>query len=373
MISPTTKVPQWRRATNLTDGDGRRSRLPQSLAAPRAAGLVAVGLVVVLLGLWGTGCKESPATSSTASGASAAAIDSASGAPASATGSTSAAPAASAVALAPEAAARPFLWVVPHEKGNSYLFGTMHLGADAERQLNPIVWDKLAETTTFIMEADVGSANPITMMKAAMLPDGQTLDTLLGPVLWQKLVKQVGGTVPEMALKRFKPWFAVVTVTQTLLPPGTPMDLVFQNKAKAQGKDLHYLEKINEQITLFDEAMTVALLKDTIQEMDKEKTQLLDLQKVYLKGDTIGAKKLLFDPADMKKYPKLYEVFFHRRNANWIPVLEKHILEGKAFVAVGAGHMLGDKGLIELLKKKGIHPKRIRVSGKSGGAAAAGQ
>ncbi|MBW2454102.1 MAG: TraB/GumN family protein [Deltaproteobacteria bacterium] len=328
---------------------------------------------MVVTGLLGVGCKDAPAgAGGAASGSANPSVAPTTSASALGTASASAAPAASAVDLDPAAAARPFLWVVPHEKGNSYLFGTMHLGADAERQLNPVVWEKLAETSTFIMEADVGSANPITMMKAAMLPADQSLDTLLGPVLWQKLVKQVGGTVPEMALKRFKPWFAVVTITQTLLPPGTPMDLVFQQKAKAQGKELHYLEELNDQIKLFDEAMTVALLKDTIQEMDKEKTQLIGLQKAYLKGDTIGAKKLLFDPADMKKYPKLYDVFFYRRNAAWMPMLEKHIGQGNAFIAVGAGHMLGEKGLIDLLKKKGIHPKRVRVSGKGGEASAAG-
>ena len=325
--------------------------------------------MIALLGLLWTGCKESPGSDGTAPSASVAGSAAAS-ATVTASAAVSARAATSAAALDPAAGARPFLWVVPHDAGNSYLFGTMHLGADAERQLNPVVWEKLAETTTFVMEADVGSANPLTMMNAAMLPAGQSLDTLLGPQLWQKLVKQVGGTVPEMALKRFKPWFAVVTITQTLLPPGTPMDLVFQDKAKSQGKALHYLETIDEQIKLFDEAMTIALLKDTIREMDKEKTQLLNLQKAYLKGDTIGAKNLLLDPADMKKYPKLYEVFFYRRNAAWMPTIEKHIGQGKAFIAVGAGHMLGDKGLIDLLKKKGIHPKRIRVGAKGGGAAA---
>ena len=288
-------------------------------------------------------------------------------------GSAAATGTASAATLDSTAGARPFLWIIPGDKGASYLFGTMHLGADAERQLNPIVWEKLAETTTFIMEADVGSANPLTMMKAAMLPANQSLDTMLGPDLWKKLVKQVGGAVPEMALKRFKPWFAVVTITQTLLPPGTPMDLVFQQKAKAQGKEMLYLEELNDQIKLFDEAMTVALLKDTIKEMDKEKQQLIGLQTAYLRGDPRGAAKLLFDPEDMKKYPKLYEVFFYRRNAEWMPIIEKHIKQGKTFIAVGAGHLLGDKGLLARLTQKGMSPKRILLGAKGRPAAAAGK
>ncbi len=353
--------------------DQQRSAAKRRNGAPRSSRRLAAALLVVAFGLALSACKDTPPDGQPAPGASATATaaESAQGA-ASAAAMGSAAPTGSntAVALDPAAGARPLLWVIPSDQGTSYLFGTMHLGADAERQLNPIVWEKLRAATSFIMEADIGSANPLTMMKAAMLPADQSLDTLLGPVLWQKLVKQVGGAVPEIALKRFKPWFAVVTITQTLLPPGTPMDLVFQQKAKAQGKELLYLEELDDQIKIFDEAMTVALLKDTINEMGKEKQQLLDLQTAYLRGDPKGAEKLLFDPADMKKYPKLYEVFFYRRNANWMPLIEKHIKQGKTFIAVGAGHLLGDKGLIDLLIKRGIHPKRIRVGGKGGGAAA---
>jgi uncharacterized protein YbaP (TraB family) len=51
--------------------------------------------------------------------------------------------------------------------------------------------------------------------------------------------------------------------------------------------------------------------------------------------------------------PEFNHWFFDVRNANWIPVIEKQIRQQATFIAVGAGHLGGTNGVLELLKKQG--------------------
>jgi uncharacterized protein len=283
-----------------------------------------------------------------------------------ASASASAAPQASAAPSAstsadPAARAQPILWEVKGPSGSTYLFGTMHLGTDGERQLNSVVWDKLDQAAAVMMEADLASMSPMDLMKAAMLPEGTTLDQQLGPERWQKLVAKLGDKtpLPAEALKRFKAWFALVALTQTLLPQTPPMDQVMQDRAKKAGKQMLYLETIQQQIDLFDQVMTPELLKDTIDELDKQQTLISDMQKSYLAGDVPAMEKAIFDAEDLKKHPKVYELTFTKRNQAWMPVIEKQIKAGKTFVAVGAGHLLGPDGVVALLAKSGIKAERV--------------
>ena len=274
-------------------------------------------------------------------------------------------PAAAASSAAPLAVGEPFLWEVRSAKGSTYLFGTMHIGADAHTQLAPVVWDKLAAATTFVMETDVESVSPLEMMGIATLPEGQSLDVQLGPDAWSKVVAATGAFLPEASLKRFKPWFVMVAITQQMLPKTEPMDLVFQRTAREGGKRMLYLEGWQEQIAILDKAMTAELLRDSADELDEVRKRLGDMQRAYLQGDERALLPLVFDAEEMKKYPKLYELTFDQRNAAWLPQLRARIAEGGAFVAVGVGHLVGDHGLVQMLASAGVDVVRLSKAGKA--------
>ena len=56
----------------------------------------------------------------------------------------------------------------------------------------------------------------------------------------------------------------------------------------------------------------------------------------------------------MRKYPVIYKKFLTDRNERWVPKIEEQLRSGKdVFVVVGAGHLVGTNGVVELLKKKG--------------------
>lgn len=272
--------------------------------------------------------------------------------------STGPASAHSADAEKPKNETQPFLWVATTDAGKSYLLGTVHLGQRVE-DLPAIVDDKLQDAKTFVMEADATGPDAATLMQKAMLPEGKSLEKMLGPERWNKLVDQVGTSFPPQMLTRFKPWFAMIAITQSMLPKTAPMDQVLQQRAKKLGKRMVYLETMAEQLALFESVIDLKMLEDGIDDLAKQKTLLVKVQSAYSSGDAPGLETALFDPEEMKKHPKMFEVFFYDRNAAWIPKLKKELDAGNAFIAVGAGHLLGDKSVLTFLAKEGIKVERI--------------
>jgi hypothetical protein len=241
----------------------------------------------------------------------------------------------------------------------AWLFGTLHIGVEAER-LPKVVWDKIGTATMFVMEMDVSDpAVPAAMAKEAMLPPDRNLERELGPELWRKTVAATGGVLPAPMLARFEPWFVVVTISAQLLPATRPMDAELQGRAKQEGDALVYLESWQQQVGMLEEAMDLEVLKDTVSRLDQEKKMAKAMLRAYLAGDADALAAIAFDPEEIKRHPKLYQKLFYQRNDAWLPVLQKQIARGDVFVAVGAAHLLGDRGLIAMLEKSGHQSKRL--------------
>lgn len=241
----------------------------------------------------------------------------------------------------------------------SWLFGTMHLGTDAEKELHPVVFERLSAARVVVFEANVFDMDPFAAAKLAMLPEGESVKNKIKPASWKALVDRVGSILmPESTLERFKPWFLVTLVLQDMLPKTEPMDATLYNRAKAAQKQLVFLETVEEQIQLVDKSMDVRLLDDTLADLPLAERMLLGLADAYKKGDLDKLTGLTFDPAEMKKHPAMFDTLLFERNRRWIPKLSPLLEKGDVFIAVGAAHLLGDKSVTELLVQKGYAAKR---------------
>jgi uncharacterized protein len=93
-------------------------------------------------------------------------------------------------------------------------------------------------------------------------------------------------------------------------------------------------------------------LKETIQEMDGMKKIMSDLVNAWKAGDTRNLHSQVV--GEMQKFPTLYKKFLTDRNRSWAPKVENFLKEDKdVFVVVGAAHLLGSEGVVELLRAKG--------------------
>ncbi len=277
--------------------------------------------------------------------------------------SAASAPAPSASASATPAAGpkpTPFLWEVKKGTATSWLFGTMHLGTDAEKELHSIVFERLDGARVVVFEADVFDIDPFKAVELAMMPPGQSVKDKLSPGRWKNLVDRVGSILmPESSLERFKPWFLVTLVLQDMLPKTDPMDATLHPRAKKANKEIKFVETLEEQVKMVDKSMDVKLLDDTLGDLPLAERMLLDLASASRAGDVEKLTALSFDPEEMKKHPAMFETLLYERNRRWIPKLVPLLEKGDVFVAVGAAHLLGDKSVNELLVAKGFTIRRV--------------
>jgi uncharacterized protein YbaP (TraB family) len=258
---------------------------------------------------------------------------------------------------------KPFLWRVDGKNGPTYLFGTIHVGVNAETELPPSVWKAFNEAKVFAMEADLGKIDYGKVMALSQMPAGDKLSKHLSKEQFDLLLKLSG--TPAAQLDSMQPWFSMIAVLQRAAAEFmiTAMDLVFQKKASEQKKRLVYLEAADDQMEIIAKSLDAKVLARSLDQMIKEKKttlddlkqQIRDLMAAYRKGDT----SYDFTKDSGLTGPALLEKILYERNRNWMPEIEKLVAEGNAFIAVGAMHLIGEKSVLDLLDKKGIKAVRI--------------
>jgi uncharacterized protein len=95
-----------------------------------------------------------------------------------------------------------------------------------------------------------------------------------------------------------------------------------------------------------------SLLRETVGEMELLVTNINQIVQSWLNGDSDSLEALLL--GGMKEYPELHEKIIVDRNRRWVPQIEKVLAQdGDAIVVVGAAHLVGKDGVIEMLKARG--------------------
>ncbi|WP_207427858.1 TraB/GumN family protein [Pedobacter sp. SYSU D00535] len=264
----------------------------------------------------------------------------------------------------PAASGNALLWEVSGKglKAPSYLFGTYHLvGKDFTDSL-PALMQAFDRSKTVVGEVIMdGEMEMAQKLMPLMLLKGTTLDKLFTSAefaLVDSFVSKKTG-IPMMALNGLKPAAVQLTLISFLAPknisPTNPaLDMYLQSEAKKRGKEVVGLETLESQAAvLFDgpiDRQKESLLK-TIRENDRVVSEMKKLFEDYKRGD-LRALEAAF--ADSKDYtPEEIETLLYNRNRNWAKQIPAIITKGPAFIAVGAGHLPGNEGLISLLRKAG--------------------
>lgn len=258
---------------------------------------------------------------------------------------------------------KPFLWRAEKDGKTTWLFGTMHLGVDAETQLPAWVKDKVGEASAFVMEADV--SNPGEVARVLQRSDGGSLHADLGDAHWAKLETAIGAQLAK-GFDGMKP-FAVLTILLAKdLPMTPPMDGALVGRARAAGKPVHYLETVNDQIAMIDPWMTAADIRAMLDNPDIASKSAKSMLASYVAGDgdALGAMfedQTLWLAAGRKPetFPAYLDALLVKRNRAWVPQIEKLHEAGGAFVAVGAGHLVGPGNLLDLLSARGFVIHRV--------------
>jgi uncharacterized protein YbaP (TraB family) len=241
-------------------------------------------------------------------------------------------------------------------KQDSYLFGTIHTMPKEDFEMPKKVMDALKSCETIALEIDMNMSisEQIELAKMTMLPYGETLKNYMSDSAYIQLKSYCMDSLAWKDSKFYKyahmkPFFFSSVVLQEKIGKQKSFEMEFQKLAKKYDKPLMGLETVMYQMETIDRIS----IKDQVQFMDdfSNMSEFDVLFKLYEQEDINGLYKMIAEETDM--LPEFNHWFLDVRNANWIPVIEKQINKEATFIAVGAGHLGGTNGVLELLKKQG--------------------
>jgi uncharacterized protein YbaP (TraB family) len=256
------------------------------------------------------------------------------------------------------------LWKV-EKKGQktSYLFGTIHIIPAAKFKISPGLEKALTECDELVLEADLSDQSAVmAAMKFAQLPNGGKIDTMLSAeeyaLLDSALIANVGMGLAGFV--SFKPFFIQSLFASTLVKDNpTIIELELTRRIKEQEKPLFTLETLEEQMVIFDSIpyrKQMEGLIEMLEETGSLQTEYDKLLRLYLDEDLDQLGEYMtttLDDAETIYY------LLAKRNRKWLPILAERTTEKSLLIAVGAGHLSGETGLISLLEAEGFKVRPV--------------
>jgi hypothetical protein len=267
--------------------------------------------------------------------------------------------------------ADPALWVIRDADTTIYLFGTVHLLPPGLGWFDEAVEEAFRASDELTLEIlpsdDEGSLAPM-MVGYARDARGRTIRDRLTPVQYAAYVERLKGVgLPAEAMEPFEPWF-VITVAAVMdyarrgYTADAGSETVLTAAAKSAGKRITAFETPEEQIRILDstpENEQIDGLLAWVAEAEQVNAMWDELVQAWARGDPERAGALM--NREMAKSPVTAKLLLEDRNRRWVAALQQRMSKpGTVFVAVGAGHLMGDMSVQALLKEKGLEAERIR-------------
>ena len=263
------------------------------------------------------------------------------------------------------------VWAIRGEHNTVYLAGSVHLLKAQDSKL-PAAFDRAyASAKGLVMELDMDSLDPSAaagwMLENGMNADGEGLETIAGPARYQQIAteaKRLG--MPKELLDQFAPWVVGMELielqyAQLGYDANSGVEMQLDQRAKADGKPIRGLETLEEQLGFLGNMSMPDQLKFldmTIAELHDTNGDTQSVVTAWRTGDAGKLAALLSD--EYKSFPALYRMLVSERNRRWVPQIEKLLKEPQdAFVVVGALHLVGDGGLLELLRRDGFKAEQL--------------
>jgi uncharacterized protein YbaP (TraB family) len=244
----------------------------------------------------------------------------------------------------------------------SWLFGTIHLMCTDELKMPKIVEDKFKTADKLFLEIDMDDPGMMKEMLMGMqMKDSSTLESLMGSKFdsVSTIFKNTTG-MPLKMLNTAKPFLLISMLYPSLLKC-TPAswESIFQNMAKEKGIEIEGLEKLQDQMNIFDKIpykVQSDMFVKMLMNIDSSKKDFNKMLEVYKNKDINELNVLTTKEEDFGEYN---DILLDNRNHNWIPVIGEQAKKMPTFFAFGAGHLGGEKGVINLLRRAGFTVKPV--------------
>lgn len=279
-------------------------------------------------------------------------------------------------AVSAQAEYSPPLWEVRSGENTVYLFGTIHVGKADFYPLPEYVQSAFAASDVVALEVDPADEQAaVAAAMAAMYTPPDNIGNHLDAQLLAGVIEVCAGYgIPFEQIRQVKPYLLMFMLTaleyQRLgYSPEKGLENHLAQRSQSNGKDIVALESMAEQMQVLDRLspdLQTAMLQIAVDEISNDEVEGLVTEMIMAwrtgnmdkLGQVLLAEERRLPPAMAKEF---HQRFLTERNVAMIQKIERMLLQGgKAFVAVGAMHMVGGDGIPAMLAAKGYEVRSLR-------------
>ncbi|MFQ5877724.1 MAG: TraB/GumN family protein [Acidobacteriota bacterium] len=274
-----------------------------------------------------------------------------------------------------EERARLFLWEIRSGAGTVYLLGSIHLAKPDLYPLDRTIEDAFGRASTLVVEVNLGEVDEAArrrlVAQRGIYPSGATLKDDVREDTYRMFEAFLAEReIPAGPFAMMRPWLASVTLTVLELQrlgydPELGIDQHFLGRAAEEDKRILELEALEFQIDLFaglSRELQEEFLVYTIREMRTLPDLIDTITSSWSSGDSGRLERAILDPVKREeRFRPIYAALFTDRNARMAEAVRGYLEAGGTyFVVVGAGHVVGDDGILALLTGSGGERYSIR-------------
>lgn len=264
-------------------------------------------------------------------------------------------------------------WRVQSDNATVYLLGSIHYADESFYPLRREIEQAFYASDHLVVEININAAKAkryrhLIQTKGSYEGDATIRDDISEETYrrLQQRLRYLG--IPMGMVHKQRPGILVLTLTAVQMLkmgflPEMGIDAYLLRKAARKGKNIIELETVDEQVEIF---LNITdgnlLLREALLSLEEAEMQMMDMMYCWKRGDESCLEAILFEDA-LTNYPSfvsIYDILFYRRNEDMANDVGAFLdSEGTYFVVIGAGHLVGDKGIPNLLRKAGHKVKRL--------------
>lgn len=269
---------------------------------------------------------------------------------------------------------RSSIWEISNGENHLYIGGTIHVLRPSDFPLPEVFEQVYKESDELVFETDMAVINSPAfaqkLMRVMSYSDGRTLRSELSPEVYAKVTERLRSKgIPPHSFDQLKPSMVSILLTQYEMQEydmaAEGVDIFFSKSAKRDNKKMHGLESAEEQLAFLSglgEDDPDALILNTLEEMHEMKNLINSMISSWRKGDEKQLEEFIIREME-EKYPSIYQEILVDRNNNWFPAILGFIKsEPVEMILVGAAHLVGDEGLLNMLRAKGYSVTQVTIS-----------
>jgi uncharacterized protein len=261
---------------------------------------------------------------------------------------------------------KSFLWKVQSDRSTVYLLGSIHFLKKNVYPLSQAIENAYESSDKLVVEAninEIGNPNLNTLADRAFYKNDDHIEKHVSPETYRLIKKESEALgLPIELIRMQKPWllalsFQAMELVRLGYSPEHGVDYHFLTRAQGKKKILE-LESLDEQLSLlsgFSDREQEQFLLYTLETLSSMHRQVESMVRAWTSGDAQALESIMSDTAvqDASIAP-IFRKLFDQRNLKMTSRIEGYLTSnGSYFVIVGAGHLVGTRGIVELLKSRG--------------------